>query len=65
MRLASLGAVLIYMVTGYVDVFGQANLSQIQSILIADCFTTPAMRMMNLFEVSERAFWKSRIRATN
>lgn len=43
-------ALLMYVVTDYTDVFGQANLSQIQSILIADCVTTPIMRILNIYE---------------
>jgi hypothetical protein len=30
--------------------FGKANLGQIQSILIADCVTTPVMRILNIYE---------------
>jgi len=43
-------AVLMYIITDYTDRFGEANLAQIQSILIADCFTTPVMRLLNIYE---------------
>jgi hypothetical protein len=43
-------AVLIYAVTDFTDQFGKANLTQIQSILIADCVTAPIMRILNIYE---------------
>ena len=43
-------AVLMYVVTSHTAQFSKANLGQVQSILIADCFTTPVMRILNVYE---------------
>ncbi|GMH51021.1 hypothetical protein TrST_g8569 [Triparma strigata] len=43
-------AVLMYVVTDFDAQFSSANLSQVQSILIADCFTTPVIRCLNIYE---------------
>ena len=43
-------AVLIYAVTDFTDQFGVANLTQIQSLLIADAVTAPVMRVLNIYE---------------
>uniref|UniRef100_A0A7S1FN12 CSC1/OSCA1-like cytosolic domain-containing protein n=1 Tax=Corethron hystrix TaxID=216773 RepID=A0A7S1FN12_9STRA len=44
-------AVLLYLVTdfyNYEDMFKKKTLHQIQGILLADCFTTPLVRIMNI-----------------
>ncbi|GMH54903.1 hypothetical protein TrRE_jg3811 [Triparma retinervis] len=43
-------AVLMYVVTSHNAQFSKANLGQVQSILIADCLTTPVMRILNVYE---------------
>ena len=43
-------AVLMYVVTDWRAQFSKANLEQIQSILIADCVTTPILRALNVYE---------------
>jgi hypothetical protein len=43
-------AVLLYAVTPFTEQFAESNLAQVQSILIADCFTTPVMRILNIYE---------------
>jgi len=40
----------MYIVTDYTAQFSKANLNQVQSILVADCFTTPVIRMLNIYE---------------
>ena len=42
--------VLLYAVTSFDQQFSSAHLGQIMSILIADCGTTPVMRMLNIYE---------------
>jgi hypothetical protein len=47
-------AVLIYVATSFEDTFTEDSLQQMQNILLADAFTTPVIRLFNIYDVVMR-----------
>lgn len=47
-------AVLIYVATKFEDTFTEDSLQQMQNILLADAFTTPCIRIFNIYDVVMR-----------
>ena len=47
-------AVLIYVATKFEDTFTEDSLYQMQNILLADAFTTPCIRLFNIYDVVMR-----------
>jgi hypothetical protein len=47
-------AVLIYVATNFEDTFTEDSLQQMQNILLADAFTTPCIRLFNIYDVVMR-----------